>query len=138
MITGTLKFMTISFCCQKWTTDLCHHLPTKSCCRANMWHQSSGAHPLTGFAVLWFFFNFVNFYFGVNTQKMAFLVKNECKNFLLIEKLVVPEACDISPQIIQVQAGFTWPYCRVLKIFNKSSINFAIFWSNFKIFPLAF
>ena len=74
----------------------------------------------------------------MNTQKMAFLVKNECKNLLLIEKLVVPEACDISPQIIQVQAGFTWPYCRVLKIFNKSSINFAIFWSNFKIFPLAF
>ena len=73
---------------------------------------------------------------------MAFLVKNECKNLLLIEKLVVPEACDISPQIIQVQAGFTWPYCRVfevfLKTFNKSSIYFAIFWSNFKIFPLAF
>ena len=30
MITGTPKFMTISSCCQKWTTDLGHHLPTKS------------------------------------------------------------------------------------------------------------
>ena len=72
---------------------------------------------------------------------MAFLVKNECKNLLLIEKLVHPEACDISPQIILVQAGFIWPIVgclKFLKAFKKIFHIFCIFWSNFKIFPLAF
>ena len=73
------------------------------------------------------FLNFVNFYFGVNTQKMAFLVKNECKNLLLIEKLVHPEACDISPQIILVQAGFTWPIVGCLKFYDfLNFVNFLL------------
>ena len=141
MITGTPKIMTISSCCQRWTTDLGHHLPTKSVVEPTCGINSQGPTHLQGLQ-FYDFLNFVNFYFGVNTQKMAFLVKNECKKSSSNWKIGAPWGLW---HFSSNYTGTSWLYmanCRVfevfLKTFNKSSIYFAFFWSNFKIFPLAF